>query len=393
VLPLNYIYKQDIFDALIKVFVENEKNNKNSRIYYRDIRRKVIQLVSRQISFRDFEVHIEKMVEENILHKDDPTGKRGAKVYFSLTDKAKSKYSLNILGIDEKVKKRKGLYQLLIFYNAYKRRPLLTEKQLGTFLRKVGLSLNNLEKIQDSKQHNNTTLTLFKDLKDIGILGLSRKDSKTKKKTYSYYTVIPGFTVKEFTSYIKKLKKGKDPRPFSTSSPRNHIPFVNYIDYTEEEVADAIDSFRTEGFIKPINEIFPGEMRFDIVDNSLKKLVYDIWFINIIDFHLLIGRLAYKGKPTDEDKEYLASFVGKRKADGIIAIAYSIRQSYKKENNSNEDVKASEAFARNLESYRNSLIQRIIVIYEKVIQENEVARELVEGICASPFLSKISKAG
>jgi predicted transcriptional regulator len=112
----------------------------------------------------------------------------------------------------------------------------------------------------------------------------------------------------------------------------------------------------------------------------------------MINFHLLIGRLAYKGRPTDEDKEYLASFVGKRKADGIIALAYSIRQSYEKEKTSNEDIETSEAFARNLESYRNSLIQRIFVIYEKVIQENEVARELVEGICFSPFLSKISKA-
>ncbi len=93
----------------------------------------------------------------------------------------------------------------------------MTEKHLGTFLRKIGLSIKNLEKIQDLRQDNNTTLTLFNDLKDIGILD-SRKDPKTKKKTYSYYTVIPGFTVKEFISYQKKLKKDKNPRPFFLNS-------------------------------------------------------------------------------------------------------------------------------------------------------------------------------
>lgn len=69
-------------------------------------------------------------------------------VYFSLTDKAKRKYGLRILGINKKVEERKRLYKLLIFFEVYKRRPLLTEKQLSRFLEQIGSSINGLEKVR-----------------------------------------------------------------------------------------------------------------------------------------------------------------------------------------------------------------------------------------------------
>jgi hypothetical protein len=73
------------------------------------------------------------------LTKDDPTqGKRGSKVFYALTDKAKKKYRLGILGTDEKIEKCKNLYQLLIFYEVYKRSNPISERKLHRFLRRIG---------------------------------------------------------------------------------------------------------------------------------------------------------------------------------------------------------------------------------------------------------------
>jgi hypothetical protein len=396
VLPLNNIYKQDIFDAIKAAVVKEEENKKETRLVsYREIYRRVIQILGRKISYRDFQRHIENMVHDNILYKYDPTGSRGSKVSFSLTGKARRKDNLNILGIDERVQRRKRLYQLLLFYDQYKRRPLLTEKQLDRFLRKIGFTLKDLEKFSDIQTADNISTVLFKDLKGVGIVRHIQYNPKTGSQIDGYYTFIPGFTITEFVSYLKKIKQGKDPHPFSTYFPRIYIPFVNYLDY-EEEVADVISKFREDGLIQPINQIFPGEIRFDIADKSLKALSMGVWWVYTLDFDLLTGRLVYKGKPKDEDKNYLRLIYGKQAADALLVSANLIRRRYLKENsnnNSSEEVESEENFTQQLENTRQAMVQTIIKVHKKVIQENEVARELIEGICFLPFLSKISKAG
>lgn len=120
------------------------------------------------------------MVSENILHKKD-SNVRGKPVEYSLTKKGLRQSTLKILGIDAKVERRKYLYRLLLFYESYKRRPLLTEKQLHFFLKKIGRTANNLEQVgkwRMTNADNKTIVTGFKDVKDIGIIRLD--ESKTK---------------------------------------------------------------------------------------------------------------------------------------------------------------------------------------------------------------------
>jgi hypothetical protein len=171
-----------------------------------------------------------------------------------------------------------------------------------------------------------------------------------------------------------------------------------YLDYEEEEeeVADAISKFREDGSIKPINEIFPGEIRFDIADESLKCLVKYVWLVYTNDFDSLFVRLVNGGKPKDEDKKYLRFIYGEQAADPLLANANQIRRKYLKENNnrngSEEEAESEENFTQQLEYFRQALVQVIIKRHKKVIQENEVARELIEGVCFSSFLSQSSYA-
>ena len=104
-------------------------------------------------------------------------------------------------------------------------------------------------------------------MKNVAITRWIQSDSKIDSDEALYHIAIPGFTIKEFVSYIKNLKKGKEPRPFPSYTGITDVPFVLDTNYTESEIADAIESFRNDGLIKPINDIFPGEMRYQIKDN------------------------------------------------------------------------------------------------------------------------------
>lgn len=155
-----------------------------------------------------------------------------------------------------------------------------------------------------------------------------------------YYIAVPGFTVKEFVSYMNKLRKGKGPLPFFPHVDTTDVPFASYTSYTEEEVEDAVDSFRKQGLIRPINDIFRGERRYEIMDESLKCFLKDIWIVHDIDLRILYERLVYNCIPTEQDKNYLISFFGKRIAYRILADAYNKRRSLKRDKTSYEREKS-----------------------------------------------------
>lgn len=78
--------------------------------------------------------------------------------------------------------------------------------------------------------------------------------------------------------YLNKLRKGKDPRPFFSHLTITNVPFVSCKNYTEDEIIDAIDSFRKYGLIRPINEVFSDEIRFD--HSRIFKELYKRYLVN-----------------------------------------------------------------------------------------------------------------
>ena len=165
------------------------------------------------------------------------------------------------------------------------------------------------------------------------------------------------------------------------------IPFTLYTSYTKKEVEEGLELLKEDGLIQAIDPIIPGEERYNIADEELRHLVYAIWPIRIFDYELLIRRLIHT-KPTDNDKKYLELYLGQRLADIMIAQAYRIRRTFKKEKQ--DKIKEEEQSIRKMEEDRRSIVQNLIKPFENVIQENEVVREIVEGVCFSPFLSQNS---
>ena len=108
---MDYKYQQEnIPDTIAQAILEIEKQNGMNGTYHNNIHRKVEDLLDHQMSDRQFVKYLNEMTEEKLLERKDPTGKRGSKVYYSLTDKAKIKHSLKILGTEEKILK---LYKIV----------------------------------------------------------------------------------------------------------------------------------------------------------------------------------------------------------------------------------------------------------------------------------------
>ncbi len=372
--PLEYKYKDDnIPGAIARAISEKD------RMHYRAILSRVEQLLHHSLSDRQLTNNLSTMVYEKLLNRYDPTGKRGSKVYFSLTEKCKKKYGLKILGTNIEAQRRKRLYCLLFFFEVYKRTPLLTEKQLSRALKVIGSSMKDLERIQGVKMPQNAEISA-KSIKGVEVLFLPLYNPKTKSKKMSYYVVIPGFSVEEFITYQRLLKAGIAPRPFSTTFSGTIIPFVLHSSYTKKEVEEAVFSFveSESEIIQPIDPIIPGEKRYNIVDQSLRELAYAIWSVRMVDYELVIRRLL-SDKPTDRDKKYLELYLGKSVADKMIAHAYLIRKSYKEERKEHEQV------IRELLEGREFFVQEITTNFEKVIQENQIVRDIVEEIFFSPY--------
>jgi len=385
--PLEYKYKhENIPAAIARAISDTEKRNEKGRMHYREILSRVEQLLHHSLSDRQLTKNLSMMVYEKLLNRYDPTGKRGSKVYFSLTEKGQKKYGLKILGTNIEAQRRKRLYCLLFFFEVYKRTPLLTEKQLSRVLKVIGSSMNDLERIQGVKMPQNAEISA-KSIKGVDVLFFPLYNPKTKSKKMSYYVVIPGFSVEEFITYQLLLKDGIAPRPFAPR-PFSHYatfrPFVFHSSYTKKEVEEAVFSFVESGIIQPIDPIIPGEKRYNIVDQSLRELAYAIWLVRMVDYELVIRRLLYD-KPTDRDKKYLELYLGKSSADKMIAHAYLNRKSYK------EERKEHEQAIRELLEGREFFVQEITTNFEKVIQENEIVRDIIEEIFFSPyFLSSAS---
>ena len=391
---MGFIYSHDnIPEAIVKALLENKKAKKlePNRFHQADIKRRIEQILGHDITDRQLRKNLVDMKDQELLNRYDmKEGTRGYKVYYSLTDKAETMYTLKILGSDEIVERRKNLYQLLIFFRAFKRSSSITERQLHTFLRRMGMTNDSLEIAKNSRTSLSASsgmikdITHFRPLKGVQITKWDQGVSNKEPKGAIYHVTLPGFSVEEFASHLNKLRKGKEPQP---NLGITDVPSVLSKKYSEPEIVDAVESFRSNGIIKPINEVFPGEMRYDLADESLVKFIKDVWLVHEYDLMLLFERLVYGGRPKEEDINYLILMYGKEIADRILANAYHTRKERKNRKNQEEE-KIAKKFIRSFEIHRRSFIDYIKKRHKNVIDSYEILSQLIEGISFSHFVSK-----
>jgi DNA-binding PadR family transcriptional regulator len=365
---------QENLSEIIATALENKK------VHYREIRRRVEKILGYELRSDNRPLkYLSDMVDDDILTRYDKTGKRGTKVFYSLTDKGKRKHHLKILGTGIQVQKRRNLYQLLIFFEMYKRGSLMSKRQLMNFLRIIGSSIDKLERLQEDIPSISPNLINFKPINGIEITAITQHKQETRSSRTYYYVIIPGFSVEEFVMYLKLLKFGMEPRPFTSYPAILQTPFISYMSFTKKEVLSAIKTLKEYGLIKNIISIY-HEKRFVLENENLRRLISLVWLVQLLDVHLLYLRLIHK-RPSPRDKEYLRLYVNEEIATKLRNLAYDIR--YNKQ--APDDLRKSISLIENNRIY---IVREIQEKYNDIIKKDEVISELIEEICFSPFISK-----
>ena len=331
----------------------------------------LIQQLNLKISYSTFNKFINNLLEKEIIKKRKVTDSNQIipSTFISLTTKGKNDYNLRILEIQITTNKNRILYQLLLFFQCYKRSNLLSERQFKYFLKKIGLKFENmeqmdkkeLEQINHHKFFSNVTNS-YKTYNNISI-GEFRDSSKY------YYVVLPGFTIEECFDYFKLLQKCAEPRPFSEYSKCLEIPYIHFHNFSKKEISDAVQLLKKYGIIKPIADIYPGEMRYDICNDSVKEILNDYWFLHIFDFHISFQRLVYNKKPSDADKEYMKLYFGEQKLKHKLALIYDLRKKNKEE--FEKEIQEKYGNIEELKVSRNKIVENIEK-YTGLLTENDI---------------------
>ena len=144
------IYNQEIPKTIIEILIQKcENENKNSELSYSELYNTLIQKLKSNISHTTFNKYKNLLLEKEIIRKREITysNKKIPQTFLSLTTKGKNDYNLGILDIQITTNKNRILYQILLFFECYKRSNIITERQFKNFLKKIGIKFENMEQI------------------------------------------------------------------------------------------------------------------------------------------------------------------------------------------------------------------------------------------------------
>lgn len=381
---MKFIYdevRNGIFNILIK-----EENP----LTYTELYTKLNEKRERRISDRDFSKALADMVQAGELKKTD-TGRRGAKVFYSLTDLSKEKHQLLILGEGEAFEKRRQIYHLILYYEVFKRTDLLTKNQLARLLKKIDVDYDDISKFEKGEEKyvkEQNDILINHDIRNIRLLGYPKGiaigeyltpngETQTQtKKDPMYYVVVPGFTVEEFVTYIEKLRKRKEPKPFTNNTPL--VPYVYYTNYTKDEIIESIGLLQRDGLIEFTPPIFKGEIRYVVSDERLLRLFSVINKIHIFRFGNIVNKICHLEKPNDDDKYWLRHFFGERNSNAIMVNAHGLRKAFLKDNNQKANrIKEIQKTDKELEEQKNLCISQLHEEFGEILNTNPLLKDLI----------------
>ncbi|MGE5634498.1 MAG: hypothetical protein ACM3VV_04655, partial [Deltaproteobacteria bacterium] len=98
----------------------------------------LIQKLKSNISHTTFNKYINSLLKKEIIKKREikDSNKKIPSTIYSLTTKGKMDNNLKILEIQHSINKNRILYQLLLFFECFKRSNIITERQFKYFLKK-----------------------------------------------------------------------------------------------------------------------------------------------------------------------------------------------------------------------------------------------------------------
>jgi hypothetical protein len=345
VLPLVFKYRQDVIEGIICTLL------KENKITYTGLYNHVTKILASALSYRDFERHINRMLQEKRLHKDD-SGRKGAKVFFSLTESAIKGHQLEVLGINEKSSKRRILYQLIFLRETHGLDYIIDEQDLDFFLSHIPASRNDLVIDSEDDDEEIGTFTYYKPIRGIKILRRSflrrsSKESKYKKRETYYDIILPGVSVRD----VINPNLGRR-RTFT-------LPF-DHINFTEEEVRDGIHKLQNAKLIRPVLYI-NDEERYSLVDNEFRRLLDNLYSVHSEKLSLMKLKWMCEGSTIEEYKQ-MEFMYGKKKTHEIMNYSYRIRQGIRNE------IKENKSLVQQVQRWQSDYKLQMTKISEEILK-------------------------
>ena len=355
---MSFEYRHIILNSIINTLL-NEQDNK-AGLSFNKLYEKSKEFLKRSDldytpSKTDFWYHIKKMLEDNELNKtQDKTSSLKIKPeYYSLTDVAKKRLHLNLLGVGDEQTRFRKIYEKLFFWEYFHTRPMPipSEQRLEEMLNhiKQGLPVSQVLSTLGWGQVTDSSNGFLRD--EVGSLRYQRYWNEKEEEgllmivqhvdSLYHVTTSPKifFTKREYweaTKYSKKLLFAKYTLNLPGVSKEEFLTYHNKfseVKFTDEEVGRAFLLLKESGLIKP-HIVLENEVRYIMTDNELQELIKNISRFLEHELILLIFKWRYFEKPTEEEKKRLTWILGKEYSKRVIQraeiIMYQNKQAIKK---------------------------------------------------------------
>jgi hypothetical protein len=279
------------------------------------------------------------MVEENELQKiqDQSSRLKIKPESYSLTDDAKKRRHLNLLGAGNEHERFRKIYEKLFFWEFFHTRPIPIPSE-----QKVNEIMTTLKRKLDPSQlcdlgwgqvtdASNDFLRYEVGSKDYDEHWYNEEGLEMiVQHIDNLYHVTSGpeifFTKREYweaTKHSKKMLFAKHILNLPGVSEEEFLMYNNRfsdVKFTVQDIENAFLMLKQNGLIKP-HLVFENRIRYVMTKDDLLKLIKEISQIFESELILLTFRWRYFEKPTEEEKKRLGWMLGETYARQIIQSA------------------------------------------------------------------------
>lgn len=344
----------------------------NGELGYNKLKSSVDGSLRKKLSYDTFSFHIKKLLAENTLSKYD-TGKRGLKVRYSLTDDAKKKRQLQILGYDRNQLMRRKLYECILLFGLSGWTVMLKFNQIRSFLSELGIKLKDLKvksirHLPSEEEFHKYpdeifvwTQTHYEPVKVAGYMEIEvwKNESVKPSITDGFGVRLPGFSKSEV---LNRAGFG-DLKP------------------TSVELETAFDTLLKERIIRPISFMFRRETRYVIADDNLRAMIKDIWSIHVDEWFMLLQKWQYLEKPTEEEEKWLYWTWGEKEAKRFFQDAEISRHEAQKKRDMVVDI--ARKFVSKYQKKLGDKIRDFKIKHKKTLEQYSYLADIIRRVSPS----------
>ena len=267
-------YNVKIDKIIIEVLYEYEISRKSGELKYQ-----IEKILCRTISPDTYSAHMNNLIKEKIVIKDDKG--RGKEIFYSLSEYGKKLKKLKLLRSDPDQDQFREIYANLFFYCILQGQEYNTD-DLPQLLIDIGVSSKDIkiERIDEVGDR-----PIVKDSINAG-------ETQLRFNIVTHYRAIRNVYIREFTIYNENKVNGgiKEYTTYWYTVPgislENFIGRIPDFKPKIEDLRRAFELLSNEDLIRPFME-FQGETRYVFSDDALADLVKDLTMFENLEQELI----------------------------------------------------------------------------------------------------------